>query len=216
MRTIKPVKARVLGVQSKPVAVATAEYVNNHNKIAVSYSTSVSQSVEETVEHTWSKGGDLTVGQDITYSVNFGAGSAGGTSSIAYTSSWGEDTTESRTVTLGTTSSVQTTIPPGGKVVAVLSASQGTLEVEVDYEATLNNGDVFCNYAATYKNHHFYAFPLRRLQNLQNLTKTVRTTEKISVGFYSSARIEVNNGTTEEEIQEAPAGIIKVGPQKEV
>lgn len=213
MRTLKPVRAKVLGVQSKPVAVAEAKYTNNHHNIDVTYSTSVTQQVEETVGHTWSSGGELSIGQEINYNVNFGAGSVGGSTSLSYTSTWGEDQTKSRTVTLGTTSTVSTSIPPGGKVVAVLSATQGTLDIEIYYEATLS-GLVFCNYANTYKGHHFYGFSISNLQYYQKLPQTVRTTEKMSIGFFTSARIEVNNGTTHKEIKEKPAGIIDVGPQK--
>lgn len=215
-RIVKPVQARILGISSKPVAVATASYVNHHHHISATYSTSVTQQVEESVGHTWSEGGELSIGQEINYNVNFGAGSVGGTTSLSYSSTWGKDTTKARTVTLGTTSAVQVTIPPGGEVETTLTATEGTMEIEVDYVATLTNGDVFCNYENTYQGHHFYAFPLRSLQKIANLTRFVRTTEKIKVGFYTNALIEVTNGTTHNEITEKPGEIIAVSAEEEI
>lgn len=55
-RTVKPIEAKVIGINSKPVAFGNTEYVNYHDKVNVTYNTSVIHKVEETVSHFWSRG----------------------------------------------------------------------------------------------------------------------------------------------------------------
>ncbi|CAB3232691.1 unnamed protein product [Arctia plantaginis] len=86
---IKAIEAKVIGVDSKPVAVGSAEYVNSHNSLDVTYSTSVTQQDEETIEHTWSTGGENNIEQEIKYEVNFGVGTVGVGTDFSYTGSWG-------------------------------------------------------------------------------------------------------------------------------
>ncbi|XP_075987910.1 U-megalopygitoxin(8)-Mc8-like [Anticarsia gemmatalis] len=209
-RTLRPVRARVLAVKSKPEAVATAEYVNDHPTITAKYSTSVTQSVEESTTHTWSIGGELTVGQEIEYSVSVGAGNVGGKTSMSYAANWGNDTMKGNTITLGATSNVEVNVPPGKGVLATLTATRGTMEIEIDYEATVR-GDVFCNYHRGYKNHHWWAYPVQVLQRFGHLPETVKSTEKISIGFYTSARIVISDLKRKTYLQDVPAGIINVG-----
>lgn len=76
-RTLRPVSAKILFITSKPEAVATAEYVI-HSNYTAKYNSELTQAVEETVGNSWSKGGELTIGQDINYSIGIGeAGSIG-------------------------------------------------------------------------------------------------------------------------------------------
>ncbi|CAB3232699.1 unnamed protein product [Arctia plantaginis] len=194
-KTVTPVKARVVGINSKPVAFGNAEYVNNHDSLNVTYSTSVTHQVEESVSHSWSTGGEVGLGMEISYSVNFGAGSAGGSASMSYTASWGEETSKSRAVTLGTTSTVLVVVPPKHMVRASLQATEGTMDIEIKYKSRLS-GKVFCNYPGKYKGHYFYSMPLVYLLKTVDVPVDVYSTEIISIGFYTTARTVVNNGTS--------------------
>ncbi|CAB3232693.1 unnamed protein product [Arctia plantaginis] len=193
-RNIKPIEARVIGVNMKPVTVGSAEYVNSHNSLVVPYNTSLTQQVNETVQHTWSTGGKFDVEQEITYEITFAENSVEGSTTMSYTSSWGEDTTKSRSVTLGTTSITMTEVPPGNSVVASLIATQGTVDIEIRYSIDLT-GKLFCNYEVSFHGHHFYAMPIHQLHKAADTPLLKYFTEKVSVGFYNSVKLEVTNRT---------------------
>ncbi|CAB3232697.1 unnamed protein product [Arctia plantaginis] len=194
-KTVTPIEARVVGINSKPVAFGNSEYVNNHESLSVTYSTSLTHQVEETVGHTWSQGGEVGVGIKIEFSVNFGVASAGGSHSMSYTASWGEETSKSRAVTLGTTSTILVEVPPKKMVIASLQATEGTMDIEIKYKSRLD-GRVFCNYPNKFQGHYFYSMPLKSLLNTIGLPVEKYSTERISIGFYSTARLVVSNTTS--------------------
>ncbi|XP_049881987.1 spherulin-2A-like [Pectinophora gossypiella] len=190
-RTLLPRNARILGIKTEPVIVSTQEFVNNSTKKA-SYNAGITQSVEETVSNTWSKGGELTVGQEITYSIKIGVGEVGGTTSISYTSSWGEETTKSKSVTVGSQSGVTIDLDPGQSVQVTLSATRGTMEVQVDYTAHLD-GFAACNYSGRYNGHYFWAYDINACLSAAGLPRSVDSSEVIKIGFYSDAKVEVSD-----------------------
>ncbi|XP_022828433.1 spherulin-2A-like [Spodoptera litura] len=205
-RILKPIRTRILGVHTKPVIVATREF-ENHSGVKAKYNAAIKQEIQETVSNTWSVGGELTVGQEIEYSVNFAAGSAGGKTSLSYAASWGNDTTKEKSATLGSSTGVEVELEPGQAVVASLTATQGTLDLEVEYEARLE-GVVFANYRNKYRDHYFWAFPVSSVQLAGGLPRTVSSTEKISIGFYTSARVDIKDKVTTGRIKQAPAGFV--------
>ncbi|KAJ8706152.1 hypothetical protein PYW07_010929 [Mythimna separata] len=213
-RTLKPVSSRVLGIHTKPVIVASRTFKNNNHRTGakVKYNAAIAHQIEETISNTWSVGGELTVGQEITYNVNLGAGSVGGTTSLSYAANWGNDTSKAKAVTLGTTTSVEVELNPGQAVVATLTATHGTLEMEVDYEAELS-GSVFANYPSKLNGHYFWSFDVNAVLRAAGLPTHVKSTEKISVGFYTSATVEINdkimvNKPNVKPMKVVPAGII--------
>nr|AAM18114.1 yolk protein 1 [Hyphantria cunea] len=193
-KTVRPIEAKVVGINSKPVPFGNAEYVNKHETLTVTYSTSLTHQVEETVGNTWKQGGEVGVGMSIEYEINFGVGSAGGSTSMSYTASWGEETSKSRAVTLGSTSTILIEVPPKTMVVASLQATQGTMDIDVKYRSTLD-GRVFCNYPDKFNGHYFYGMPARGLLSTIGQSVEVESVERISIGFYTTARLVVTNGT---------------------
>ncbi|KAF9794855.1 hypothetical protein SFRURICE_015134 [Spodoptera frugiperda] len=210
-RTLRPIRTRVLGVHTKPVIVATREF-ENHSGVKAKYNAAIFHEITETFSNTWSVGGELEVGQEITYSVNFGVGSAGGTTKFSYAAKWGNDTTREKSATLGSSTSVEVELNPGQAVIASLTATQGTLDVEVEYEARLQ-GVVFANYRNKYKDHYFWAFPITSVQSAGGLPRTITSTEKISIGFYTSARVDIKDKVTTGRIKVAPAGFVRTKPK---
>ncbi|CAB3232681.1 unnamed protein product [Arctia plantaginis] len=206
-RTLKPVQARIIGINVKPVAIATAEYKNNQAAYTVKHKAAVKQTVEETVTHTWNISKELTIGKDFSYTIDFGKGNTGGKISLSHTSKWGNDTTKERKITIGTKSSVE--VPPGDVVLATLVATQVTMEIEVEYEVTVA-GHVFCNYQNGYRGHQWWAYPLWLLQKDGSLPTLVKSSERISIGFYTNMRIEFSDLETGAVVKTVDAQIIKV------
>lgn len=115
-RTLKPVKATILGINAKPSAIAINKYTNSRATEKVKYKASVFKPLQETVTHTWSKGKELIIGKYLSYTVEFGKGSVDGKTGLTHTSKWGNNTVEGRTFIIGATSSVEVDIPPGDGV----------------------------------------------------------------------------------------------------
>lgn len=207
-RTLKPVQARIIGINAKPVAIATTEYKNNHATYAVNHEATVQQTVEETITHTWSKSKELTIGKDLSYTIDFGKGSTGGKISLSHTSKWGNDTTKEKKITIGTESSVEVKVPPGDGVLVTLIATQCVMEIEVEYEATVA-GHVFCNYHKEYRGHRWWAYPLWLLQKYGNLPTVVKSTEIISIDFYTNMRIELSDLETAAVIKTVDVKVLK-------
>lgn len=190
-RTLYPRRAKILGIRTEPTAVKSDDFINN-SSVRAKYNTGISQQVQDTASSSWSKGGELSVGQEISYGIDVLFGSIGGSTSLSYTSSWGEETSKTRTVVIGSNSGVEVELDPGQAVKATLFATRGTMEVQIDYTASLY-GDLTCNYPDTYRGHHFWRYDLNAVQNAGGLRKTVDSTEVLKIGFYSDAMVVVTD-----------------------
>lgn len=200
-RIVYPKSYKILGISSEPVIVKTEEFQNN-STVKAKYSSEISQTVEKVVSSTWSKSGEISMGQEITYSIGFGDAEIGGATRFSYTSSWGEETSKSETVTVGSIS-VQVELEPGQRATATLSATRGSMTVEVLYEANLD-GDVACNYADVFRGHHFYAYDINDVLVAGGLPQIVVAKEVITVGFYSTAFIIVDDVVTKRSLSTIP------------
>lgn len=76
--------------------------------------------------------------------------SAGGSTPISYTASWGQETSKSRAVTLGSSSRMLAVVPPKHMIRASLQTTKVTIDIEVKYKSTLS-GIAFCNYRRNIK-----------------------------------------------------------------
>ena len=126
--------AEILDITSKPVALKTQTFDNSSSNPAT-FSADITDEVTDTMSSNWSTGGTVEVGQTISYEVRFLGTGGGGETSFSYSRSWGEGGEESKSVTLGSSSSVSTTLDPGQSVIAELSASRGVMKVRVRYKA---------------------------------------------------------------------------------
>ncbi|KAJ2943205.1 hypothetical protein O0L34_g18918 [Tuta absoluta] len=190
-RTLVPRNARILGIRSEPVIVTTREFTNNSSAKAT-FNAGINQAVDETVSSTWNRGGNLQVAQEIYYKVDFGVGEIGGTTTYAFSSSWGQETSKSQSVTVGSSTGVQVLLEPGQAVVAVLTATRGTMEVEVDYRAKLS-GIVVCNYEDPFKGHFFWAYDVNACLSAAGHPRSIDSTETLRIGFYADARVVVSD-----------------------
>ncbi|WDV46639.1 hypothetical protein PV797_02830 [Clostridiaceae bacterium M8S5] len=185
--------AEILGIQSQPVIVKTQEFVNNSSKVGT-FDVAISESVENTSTSTWSVGGELSIEQKTSVSIDF-IGEVSGGASLKYSQSWGIGGSHSSSVTVGSTSGVTVQLDPGETVIASLSASRGVLKVRLRYNAYLI-GYTAVNYSSKYKDHHFWAMPVSDVMASAGISNSVKSTEDIEVGYYSNSKIELTDKDT--------------------
>ncbi|KAI5639632.1 spherulin-2A-like [Phthorimaea operculella] len=193
-RTLVPINARILGIHNEPVIIATQDFINNSSAEAT-FTATITQNKEDTVSTTWTKGGNLEVGQEIHYSIELGVGEAGGSTTFSFSSSWGEETSKSQTVTVGSSSGVEIKLDPGQSVTAALTATRGTMEVQVDYRANLD-GAVACNYEDKYEDHFFWGFDVTSCLDAAGYPMTIDSTETLKIGYYTNGMVTVADKVT--------------------
>ncbi len=192
VQTILDVKsAKITGITSEPVIVATKKFVNSSTKIAT-FDASISDQVTNTTESNWSETDTIEVGQKLTYNVSFLGAGGGGETSMSYSHSWGQGGSESESITVGSSSGVSVELNPGESVEAVLTASRGVMKVRIVYMAH-PVGDTAVNYNPTFKDHHFWALPITGVMGAASLSTTREFTEDIEIGYYSNAKIELRD-----------------------
>lgn len=187
-------KAEILALTSEPVIVKTQEFSNQSSQKGT-FNVSISEQLSNTTASTWSTGGTLTVGQKISYGVEFLGSGAKGETSMSYSQSWGIGGTQSKTVTVGSTSGVTVDLDPGEAIIAELSASRGTLKVQITYNAYLM-GYTAVNYNPTYKDHHFWALPIASVMSAGGINNSVKSTEVLDIGYYSNSKITIRDKTS--------------------
>lgn len=187
---LEVISSEVLGLTSEPVGLATRKFTNDGHSPAT-FSADLSDTVTESTETNWSETHGLEVGQTISYGVEFSGVNIGGETSMSYSSEFGKGGSESKEVSVSTTSGVSFELNPGQSASVNLSASRGTLKVQVVYQVTLT-GDTAVNYNPTYKGHHFFALPINSVMSSAGIQTTYQITETIEVGYYANGEITVN------------------------
>lgn len=194
-RIFKPVKARMLGVQSEATIVLT-QIFNNTSSENATFNAKIQQQVQNTVSSTWTKEGSLNVSQVIQYKFDIKVAAAvTGKTSFVYGSKWGESVDKTETVTVGSESGVEITLAPKQCVIADLYATRGTMRIAVDYEASLT-GSAAVNYANGYRGHYFWASDINSIMSAAQLKRTLRSTDTIKLGYYSDSKIVVRDAET--------------------
>jgi len=184
---LKPVSAKIIGVTSKPVILATKTFSNNSD-IPATFHADISSDVTDTFESTYSTSFAVAVGQDVSYGLT-GIGS--GTTSLSFTAEFGEASSQSSSNTIGESSGVTVTLKPKESVIANLSSFRGTLKARVTYEASLT-GQVACHYSPTFKGHYYYGMDVNGVMG--SPTKIIE--EDIAVDFYSTGTVNVMSTDT--------------------
>ncbi|WP_200977821.1 follicular epithelium yolk protein subunit [Echinicola sp. 20G] len=186
--------AEILGITSEPVIVKTQEFTNDSSKKGT-FNVAISETLSNTTSSNWSTGGTLSVGQKISYGVEFLGSGVKGETSLSYSQSWGIGGQESKSITVGSTSGVSVTLDPGESVLAELSASRGVMKVRIRYNAYLI-GNTAINYNPTYKGHHFWSLGIGGVMSSGGVKNSVQSTEDIDIGYYSNSKIELKDKTS--------------------
>lgn len=186
--------ARVKGITKHPVVVMSQDFENVSNN-TIKVNTGISQTVENTITTIWTKNNEIEVSQEIEYEVNVMLGKITGNTGFSYTTSWGKSEEKTETVTIGTTSAVETELKPSQAATAVLTATRGYIEIEIMYVAKLR-GNVAVNFKKKHNGHHFWGPPIDSVMKSGGLKNEVLTTELIRIGFYSDASLKVFDKVT--------------------
>lgn len=189
-----PIKAEILSLNSQPTVLEQRTFKNDSN-VKGTFNTSISDEVSNTVETNWSTGGTLEISEAIEVGVNFIA-DAKSTTTLSYSQSWGVGGSKSQTTTIGTTTGVSVELDPGQSVIAMLSASKGTLKVRITYQSYLT-GICAVNYNPTFKDHHFWALPIESIMASGGLSNKVVSTQDFELGYYSDGKVEIKNASGE-------------------
>jgi hypothetical protein len=185
--------AKVIGVTSTPTVVATQTFRNTSSETAT-FNCGMTQEVSVTNESSWSNTASVGIEQSVSYGVSFLGTGASGETSLNYTQTWEEGGSQSQSMTLGTSAGVEVELGPGKSVEAQLTASKGTLTVQIVYQLTLS-GNVALNYNPTYKDHHFWTFDVNSVLAAGGIPITITSTETIEIGYYANSQIVLTDGT---------------------
>jgi hypothetical protein len=118
--------AQLTGITSEPVVVATKTFTNQSSKKAT-FDASISDQVSNTTESNWSTTNTIEVAQKITYNVGFLGTGGGGETSMSYSRQWGEGGSQSKSITVGSSSGVSVELDPGESIEAQLTPASTIL-----------------------------------------------------------------------------------------
>ena len=192
---VTAVSAEILDVTSEPVALVTKTLENNSSHEGT-FKADLSESVTDKVSLSWNIQHTVSLNQKIKYQIGFLGTGGGGETDISFSKSWGEGGTESKAVTIGSSTGVSVTLKPHQVVEAILTASQGVMKIRVRYRAHLI-GSTAINYNPTYKGHHFWCLGIRGVMMDAGIPNSVEFTEDIEVGYYSGGKMEIRDKANE-------------------
>ncbi|XP_063630712.1 spherulin-2A-like [Cydia splendana] len=190
-RTLVPKSGKVLKITSQPLIVMQQVFENNSTKPAT-FNVGISHSVENRVSSHWAKSAELSVEQEISYGIDIEVANLGGSTTFSYTSAWGIGAEKSEAVTIGATSSMEVLLQPGQSVTTELHATKGTIQIEMEYLASLS-GAVAVNYDDVYRGHHYWALPVQTVMSHGGLKNEIMSREIIEIGFYSQSKVVVRD-----------------------
>ncbi len=186
---LEVISSRIVGINLKPIAVATFDY-NNESEVKATFRADLSQQVSETSQVSWSTTHGFQFNQQIEYGVEFSGVNIGGATSMGFTQDYGTGGSETQLVSISSTQGVSFDLGPGESETATFSANKGTLMAEVVYRVSFA-GDVAANYNPAYKNHHFKAFNINKILAKSKLDKTFDVTQTIEIGYYLDGSIDL-------------------------
>src|SRR6218665_3277641 len=137
-RVLRPVRAQILDITSKPTILASKTLKNESNHTAT-FTKSISEQVTDSVSTQWSNSSKISYEQSIHYEVSFMGTGGGGEIKFGFEQDWSKSDTASRpkSTTVGTESGVSVELKPGESAVVELSASSEALRVRITYAAYL-------------------------------------------------------------------------------
>ena len=194
-RVLRPVRAQILDITSKPAILASKTLTNNSD-FPTTFTTSISEQVTNTVSNTWSNSSKIKFEQSIKYEVGFLGTGGGGETKFGFEQDWGKSNTVSKSTTVGTETGVSVQLQPGESAVVELSASSGNMRIRITYEAYLR-GLTAVNYNPPYQGHHFWGLPIA---GVIGSASKVQIVEDIEVGYYSNTCVTVKNAKTLEKM----------------
>lgn len=183
-----PIQSTVLGFTSTPVLVDEKISINDDTDV-IPFTVSLSTSLEDTVESSWSISGTTTFSQSIDYKVGLpGAGEVGGSTSFSFSQEFGKSGSNSKTITVGTTHGATFNVKPGESSKAQLIATKGTMKVRIFYEMHLT-GCTAVDYSKGYKGHHYWCLDIGEVMQKGDLSNSKKYTQDIEIGYFGGSTI---------------------------
>jgi hypothetical protein len=183
--------AKIVEVTSTPSIIATNTLSNDSN-IEASFNAAIVQTMSNSTESSWSMEDSITVSQKFKYDVSFLGSGGGGETGFEYSHSWGQGGSETQDVVVGSSAGVTVSIPPGKSYDVHLTASKGTMKVEIVYEVYLT-GTTAVNYNPKYKGHHFWDLGISGVMKSGGIENKIYVKQIIDVGFYSDGHVALGN-----------------------
>ena len=195
-------------VSTAPEIVARADMRNPPDAESASEITqTVSDKVTRTIESTWSHEHSIGESEAIKTEVGAFGTEAEAETTISLTDTWGKGGSESKSVEVGSESSITKILEPGQCAVAAITASKGTLSVPVTYQASIRGSCVGLgdgHHHGTHVRHHIQQEPVTDVLSLQGLPTQVTAVQTVTADFYADTKIEaypVDCNATDEEIE---------------
>ena len=192
---VEAVSAEILEVTSVPTVVATKLF-KNESKQKGSFSANISEEVIVSETETWSRSIDITLSQEIEYSVGFLGTGGKGTSKVEFKGSFGHSDSQTQEISIGTETGVSVELEPGESVETVLSASKGIMKLRVKYRSYLV-GSTAVNYNPTYKGHHFWSLNIAEVMRAGDITNAKEYYEEVEIEYYSDASIVLKDPSSD-------------------
>lgn len=180
-------------ITSEPSIIATKTFENNSSQKAV-YNTSISESMTNTIESSWTNEDKFSAGYTIkgSFSVLPGVVNIESGYTFNFDHSWGKGGSTASSTTLGSATGVSVELNPGEAVIAQLTATKGRIKVKVKYRAYLT-GNVASNYSSVYKGHHFWWWDVNDVIAAAGTNNEKIITNDLEFGYYSNAKVIVVN-----------------------
>lgn len=200
-RVLKPVRASILSVVSKPMLVMSHEF-NNTSSQQATYEARMRQEVENTLASYWENDREIATNY-IKYGIDMKAMAVAGQATISYVSKWGENVMKSQTVSVGPNAALNVTLEPNQKATAKLYATRVSMKVQINYEASLL-GSVAVNFADAYKGHHFWSFDINKVLEAGDMSRPASSSEVIDIGFYADSKVVITDSLTDKVLYTLP------------
>lgn len=192
-RVLSVKSANVTHIKTGPVILKT-EDTENPSKYTIKIDTSLSHTVDNTLEASWSNDNELGVSQDIEYEISVGY-HHGGKPGCSFTTTFGKREKQTRNETIGTASKVGVELQPGEAVTTILTATAVYLEIEVVHSASLI-GMVALNHNKSSTSENFDKVPIQTINNFGGIKKEITKTQTIRINFYVEAKLKVEIRST--------------------
>ncbi|XP_028165632.1 spherulin-2A-like [Ostrinia furnacalis] len=209
--TLKPIKGKVIRISSEPVIVST-HTLNNLFSNKATFKAGISTEVRNSITSSWFQSLSKTVGDQISFGINFKVPGANGselsggissTNSISFTSNWGVRSYKETSIAVGSSSEVLVDLEPGQEAVAVLSATKGSIEVQIDYLTSLQ-GNVACEFSKTYRGRYYWRQDINTVLSAIDMPIHILSRQTLKIGYYSEAKVTLTDRTSNKTLYEGP------------
>ncbi|MFI9580867.1 hypothetical protein ACIHCQ_03260 [Streptomyces sp. NPDC052236] len=191
--SLYPTQAEFVGVNTKPVIAYDVEWDNEADH-TVTFNADMATQKTESVSHSVST--STTIGAGTTLSFGVGIKEVGDVSrelNFSFTKEWGETTTNTQDITVGTSAGAYDDVPAHSKDTAYLWSNLGTAQFRVTYQATLSGSLMTLN-NDWYGGHCYRGMDASYVLGKAGLSRSVTIQYDHTVGFYSDAQVDIAPG----------------------